>query len=56
MSDNKTSDNKRYFRCSSELWKDFDETVKEDNLYKDKSDCLRDLIRNYIKMNKKSNL
>lgn len=49
----KSIDNKRYFRCPDELWQKFDEVIKADNIYKDKSDCLRNLIKNYIKENEK---
>jgi len=54
MNENKLkgTDNKRYFRCPDELWQEFNKIVKTDTFYKDKSDCLRDLIRNYIKENK----
>lgn len=51
MSENKikVTDNKRYFRCPDELWQEFNKVVKVDTFYKDKSDCLRGLIRSYIK-------
>jgi len=43
------ADNKRYFRCSDELWEAFNQTVKADSLAKDKSDKLRELMKEYIK-------
>jgi hypothetical protein len=39
---------KRFFRCDDVFWKKFDETVKLDPMYKNKSDCIRGLMRDYI--------
>ena len=46
-------DNKRYFRCPDALWEAFNKTIGSDPLAKNASEKIRELIKDYIKQNKK---
>ena len=47
------TDNKRYFRCSDDLWASFLQKIKEDSLANNASEKLRDLIKKYIEEKEK---
>lgn len=49
---NKYVEKKRSFNCDNELWEEFGETVDKDKCFKNKSEALRYLVREYIKREK----
>lgn len=48
------ADRPKSLRIPDALWQEFTEAVKQNPLYKDNSDCIRGLMRNFIQEKRKS--